>query len=323
MYILLRFLGLLASLALSFISSGMETALYRVSRVRMRIRSEQGEARAGMVISSLDRMDAVVTTILIDNNIAAYTGTYFLSTQLALWAVPHAELATTAIITPLFFVLTESLPKQLAYSKADRWALELVRVFAVLRTLLSPMVIVLNRISAALRRLLGSSGEANLSQSQRALLLEHLNAGVADHVLTEEQSRMAGRIMELEGIGAGDSMVPLRRLHLLSALATRRRAVAEMSRRGTRAALLIDSQGRPTGQLLTMNALIMSPGPADAPIESVAERPDMIRAAVAIPEVLNLFRTRHARHALVVDRNRIVGLITTQSVLDRIAGIAR
>ena len=320
---LLHLAGLIASLALSFISSGMETALYRVSRVRMRIRSEQGEARADLVLGVLRRMDAMVTTLLIDNNIAAYTGTYFLSTQLASWAVPHVELVTTAVITPIFFVLTESLPKQLSYNKADHWTLELVRVFSVFKTVLTPMVVVLNFLSTLLRRLLGSRGAAGLSQSQRTLLLEHLNAGVAEQVLTAEQNRMAVRIMELESISAGDSMVPLRKLPLLTATATRKRAIAEISRHKAQLALLIDAQGRPTGQLITMNALIMIPGTREDPIESVAERPEKIRAAVAIPEVLNLFRTRHARHALVMDRNRVVGLITTQSVLDRIAGISR
>lgn len=323
MQAILSFFGLVASLLLSFVSSGMETALYRVSRVRMRIRSEQGETRPRAVLRALDRIDAMVTTILVNNNIAAYAGTYFLAGQLAAWAVPHAELLTTAIITPLFFVFTESLPKQLAYTNADRWASALVRVFNVFRIVLSPMIIILNRASAGLRRLLGSRGEANLSQSQRAMLLEHLNAGVADNVLSEEQNHMAVRIMQLEGISAGDSMLPLRKLTLLPATATRGQAVKEMSRRRSQLALLVDPAGKPTGQIITMNALIMIPGAPDTPMALVAERPEKIRASVAIPEVLNLFRNRHARHALVIDRNRTVGLITTQSVLDRIAGISR
>lgn len=321
MHILLHFLGLSAALLLSFISSGMETALYRVSRARMRIRAEQGEKRPAGVLAALDRIDAMVTTILVDNNIAAYAGTYFLAVEMKRWSVPHAELLTTAIITPVFFVLTESLPKQLAYNNADRWATALVRVFRCFRLVLSPMVWILNRASAGLRRLIGSRGDANLSQSQRTLLLEHLNAGVADQVLSAEQNRMAARIMQLEGISAGDSMIPLRRLTLLPASATRSRAAAEMSRRRTHLALLIDAAGRPTGDLVTMNALIMIPGdPGD---RAAAERPERIRASAAIPDVLNQFRTRHARHALVMDRNRVVGLITSQSVLDRIAGISR
>ena len=319
----LYFAGLLASLVLSFVSSGMETALYRVSRVRMRIRAQQGEERAALVIRVLDRLDSMVTAILINNNIAAYAGTYLLTLQLVAWRVPHSELITTAVITPLFFVLTESLPKQIVYNSADRFALELVRVFSCARALLSPMVWILNRASAGLRRVLGSRGEADLAQSQRALLLEHLNAGVAEKVLTEEQNRMAVRIMELESINAVDSMIPLPKLTLLPASATRAQALASMSRRRTQLALIVDGNGVALAEAVTMNALVMKPGEPSAPVRSATESLEKIRPTATIPEVLTLFRSRHARHAVIVDKGRVRGLITTQSVLDRIAGINR
>lgn len=322
MQLVMNILGLLSALLLSFVSSGMETGLYRVSRVRMRIRAEQGERRAAMVLWVLDRLDAMVTTILINNNIAAYTGTYFLALQLASWRVPHAALITTAVITPLFFILTESLPKQLAYNSADRFTLELIRVFVVLRWVFSPAVWLLNRASALLRRLVGSQTETTLSQSQRTLLMEHLSAGVAEKVLTEEQNHMAMRIMQLESFSAGDSMIPLRSLLLLPQTATRARAVAEMSKRRVQLALLVDPAGRPTSSVVTTAGLLMRPGEAGEGIGGASEQLERIRAGVAIPEVLNLFRKRHARQALVVQGSRVVGLINTQTVLDRIAGIA-
>ncbi len=106
MTVIVNCLGLLASLALSFISSGMEIALYRVSRVRMRVRADapgdREQGRAKRVLSDLSRLDSMVTTILINNNIAAYAGSSFLASQLAVWHTPHAELITTAIITPVF-----------------------------------------------------------------------------------------------------------------------------------------------------------------------------------------------------------------------------
>jgi CBS domain containing-hemolysin-like protein len=318
--LLLSVLGLVSSLLLSFISSGMETALYRVSRVRMRIRSDRGDTRARMVLGVLERLDAMVTAILINNNIAAYAGAYFLTLQLAIWRVPHSEIITTAVITPLFFVLTESLPKQLAYTNADAFSLELVRVFVALRKIFSPAIRLLNTTSALLRKAIGSRGDATLSRSQRAMLLEHLSAGVADNILTREQNSMAVRIMHLEGIGAEDSMIPLSRILLLPGSSSRSGALSAMARRGANMALLTDSGGRPTNRMLTATALLMRQGKPDDGVEDAAEPLERIRAGSAIPEALNLFRKRHARNALVVQGNRVIGLITTRSVLDRIAG---
>lgn len=315
--------GLIASLLLSFISSGMETALYRVSRVRMRIRSDQGDARASRVLRVLDRLDGMVTTILINNNIAAYAGTYFLTLQLTQWNIRNSELLTAGIITPLFFVLTESLPKQLAYSRADFLALELVRIFSAIKLILSPMVWILNRLSFLLRRLLGARGEANLSQSQRTLLLEYLNAGVAEHVLSAEQNHMAGRIMQLEGARVTQSMIPLAGIVLLNESVGRSQALAVMAKRHSSVALLTTASGVPTGMAVTSNSFIMNPDTSGGTLGSAAEKLERIGAHATIFDALALFRKRHARRALVINRNQIVGMITTQTVLDQVAGIAR
>lgn len=323
MILLVRLLGLASSLLISFFSSSMETAMYRVSRVRLRMLAEQGETRAPAVMHLLARLDAMVTTILICNNIAAYTGAYFVTAQLIHWRTPQAELVATVLVTPLFFTLTESLPKQLAYNRAEAFTLSLARSLAGFRLLLSPMVWILNHASALLRRAFGSRGEAAIAQGQRHLLLEYLSAGVADKVLSEEQNDMAARIMQLESISAGDCMIPRGSLVFLPEKTTRRRAMAEMKRRAIRMAILVDGSGRPTGRVATMNALTLQPGSPEDPVRDASEKLEAIRAGAAIPEVLNLFRRRHAHYALVVDRGQPAGLITVRRVLDRIAGINR
>lgn len=323
LFVALDAVGLLAALLLSFISSGMETALYRVSRVRLRVRADRGQRRAKAVLAVLNRLDAMVTTILIDNNIAAYAGTYFLTLQLTAWKVPHIAFVTTAVITPLFFVFTESLPKQLAYNNAEAFSLAMIRAFTAFRWILAPVVWLLNRVSHWLGRLFRTRSDIDISRSQRSMLVEHLSAGVAERVLTEEQNHMAVRIMQLEGISAADCMIPLDKLTVLPSGAARGGALAEMSKRRTELALLVDAAGRPTGRVVTMAALVLNPGGAAETLEKIAERLESIRGGVAVPEVLNVFRKRHARRALVVQGNRAIGLITTGSVLDRIAGIVR
>ena len=132
MIVFFRLAGIFAAMLLIFAASAMETAVYRVSRVRLRIRAESGEGRAWAVIAVMDDINAMVTAILVNNNIASYIGAYLLTGQLALFGVPHAELAATLLITPVFFVFAESFPKQLAYVHPDRLALDMVGFFRLL-----------------------------------------------------------------------------------------------------------------------------------------------------------------------------------------------
>ncbi len=62
-------------------------------------------------------------------------------------------------------------------------------------------------------------------------------------------------------------------------------------------------------------------GKDNALARDISVKLESIRAGAPIPEVLNLFRTRHARLALVARGNRAEGIITTTTVLERIAGL--
>ncbi|MDR1519386.1 MAG: CNNM domain-containing protein [Planctomycetota bacterium] len=314
-------IGLLGSLLLIFSASAMETAVYRVSRVRLRIQAEKGDARARAVLAVLDGVNAMVTAILINNNIASYAGAYLLTAQFADWRLPHPELIATVAITPVFFVLAESLPKQLAYSHAERLAIDMVGAFRLLVLLFLPMIKALTLLSTELRTLCGSPGRTDLSPTRRALLLEHLNAGVAENVLSEEQNGMAVRIMQLEGISAGDCMIPLAKLCLIPAGASRRAAIGALAGNRDSPALLVGADGRPTGLALTLEALVMLPGAPDEPAAPAAERLARLRASESAPEALRLFRANRTGQALVERNGRPVGLLTTRGVLDRVAGL--
>ncbi|MDR1535412.1 MAG: CNNM domain-containing protein [Planctomycetota bacterium] len=318
---ILRLIGVLGTGLLIFFASAMETALYRVSRARLRLRAEKGDSRARALLRVLDGVNDMVTVILVNNNLASYLGAYLLTVQLAHWAVPQAELTATLILTPAFFVFAESLPKQLAYNHADRLAGELVRIFRSLEILFFPLVKTLNLLSEGLRRLCGSPGRTDLSPSRRALLLEHLDAGVADNILSGEQNRMAGRIIRLEGISAGDCMIPLRRLCLIPAGASRSQALAALARSRELPALLVDPGGRPTGRAVSLKDLILTPGGPDEPVLPAARQLERLRSGQPVPEALRLFHSRRIQLALVMENNRPAGLITDRGILGRIAGI--
>jgi putative hemolysin len=272
----------------------------------------------------MDDINAMVTAILVNNNIASYIGAYLLTGQLALSGVPHAELAATLLITPVFFVFAESLPKQLAYVHPDRLALGMVGFFRFLAIAFHPLIKLLNLLSNGLHFLFHSPNRTDFAPSRRALLMEHLRAGVADNILSEEQNRMAVRIMQLESISIGDCMIPLHGLCRIPADASRRVALECLSKRREHRdlpAILVDAEGRPTGMSTTLAAMALSPGGPEDPIAPATERLERLRTGQAIPEALRLFRSRRAGYAMVVANGRPAGLITARGILDRIAGM--
>lgn len=321
MFFLVHALGFLASLFLSAFSSGVETGLYRTSRVRMRVLRDQGDRRANLVLRLVDSLDSLVTTILISNNIANYAGTYFLTMQFMYWGVPRVELVTTLVLTPTFFIFGESLPKQVAYNYANEVIHAAAPAVEAIRLTLSPAVWIINAVSAAVRRLLGIKGNVELAPSQRARLMEHFEAGVAEKILTEDQNRMAKRIMELERITAADIMIPNARLLMLLDRTSRAKTVELIAESKADMVMLADGAGRATGKIVTLNILVRNSGNPEDPVVDLSVELGRIKSGASLAEVLGWLRREHAQRAAVTARGRVIGVITSKSILDKIAGI--
>ncbi|MHC4861732.1 MAG: CNNM domain-containing protein, partial [Planctomycetota bacterium] len=75
--------GLLLSTSASFFFSGIETGIYALNRVRLRIRAAEGEARAESVADLVRRPQITISTILIGNHVANYAASYFSMALLA------------------------------------------------------------------------------------------------------------------------------------------------------------------------------------------------------------------------------------------------
>ena len=321
MFFLVHALGFIASVLLCAFSAGVETCIYRVSRVRMRIRRDQGDRRASQALRLLDHTDGMVTTLLIGNNIANYVGTYFLIMPLMRWGVPRAELVTALILAPIFFILGESIPKQVAYNYADEIIHALAPAIEMSRLALSPVVWIVNAASTVVRRLLGIKGNVELAPTQRARLVEYFEAGVAEKILTDDQNRMARRIMELERNTAADVMIPNSRLLVLPERTSRAKAVEQLAAAKADLAMLADGAGRATGKVVNLGILVRNPGNPEDPVGDLSVELGRIKSGASLAEVLGWLRREHAQRAAVAARGRIIGVITSKSILARIAGI--
>jgi CBS domain containing-hemolysin-like protein len=111
----------LVATAFSGIFSGAETGFYQMSRLRLRLAVEKGQARALLLSRVLHDRAGLLTSLLIGNNItiqvATSTVTYAVVRHLQ--ETQAAEWIATAITTPFLFVFAELLPKNLFLHRAD------------------------------------------------------------------------------------------------------------------------------------------------------------------------------------------------------------
>src|SRR6185312_9164873 len=125
-------------LALGAYMSAAETAITGASRARMHRLAQQGNRRAAIVNTLLDRKDEAVSAVLLGNSVmnilSASLTTAVLTSLFGAAGVVYA----TVIVGILVVVFAEVMPKTWALLRADRMALALAPSILFSLTLLGP-----------------------------------------------------------------------------------------------------------------------------------------------------------------------------------------
>ena len=198
-----------AGLASSFLFSGMEAGVAALSRVRIRHRMRNGDARATVLHGFLENPENFLWTILVGNTLANFTAVTLLVTRLhsemghrrALFAVGLVVLAM------LLYTLFELLPKLLFRVFPNRLCLSLARPFRLVHVALSPLVALIEWLSAHLVRWTGSAtfkGHFFGNRDELRFVMQESSAA-----LTSEERAMVNRVLDLQNLTVRQIALPI------------------------------------------------------------------------------------------------------------------
>lgn len=186
-------------MALSAFFSGSETAFYRASRVRLSLDELSGDRLARGLLWLVNNPPVFVATILVGNNLANYLvslGMVLGARTLFGEANQLAEMVLPTLATPVLFVYSELLPKQIAYMTPNRM-LRAGGPFILLSVgLFAPVSCVLWLLSRILQRVVGESPENVRLRLVRSELERLLDEGHEVGVLRPTQRLLAKGVFD-------------------------------------------------------------------------------------------------------------------------------
>ncbi len=178
-----------------------EAALVSLSRVRAKGMVDRGLRRAHAVVKLQEDRNRSLTTILVGNTIVLLAADS-LSTYLFIRAgVPSAAVISTIIMAIVFLLFGEIIPKTVAVSDSDRWALRLAPAMLWVCWLLTPVVQSFLFVTDLLLRPFGMPHSRQIfitEEDIRALV----NVGAEQKVLEEQERQMIHSVIEF-----GDTIV--------------------------------------------------------------------------------------------------------------------
>jgi CBS domain containing-hemolysin-like protein len=138
-----------ASLALSFVLSGMEAGVFSLSRLRIRQQMRAGRSSAKLLHEFIEHPENFLWTILVGNTFA--TLVVFSWLVVVLHRVLHGNLFWFVVVyVPLvffFYTFFDLLPKTIFRKFPNRLCMFLGRPFRTLHTVLRPLVALVEWVS--------------------------------------------------------------------------------------------------------------------------------------------------------------------------------
>ncbi len=316
---LLLWLALAAALLLAAIYSGLETGIYVTNKVRLDLLAEQGLRRAKLLRRMLEKPSNVLATLLVGFSITAYVATFIISAMFHLAGYTrHVEWYTLAVETPVLFIISESVPKNVAQRLGDKFALALVDVLWVSSAVYNAL-----GVAPAARWLadlvVGLAGRrrgagAPLGHAGIAAIVAE---GQASGVLTHSQSIMADRIMHLRDVKLADVMIRLPKAATLALDASREAMLATLRAQNYSRLPVLDTAGQVAGILDIYDVLLTGQG---QPAEKMA-KPLVLHQAMRVSDAL--YQMQKARAMMAVIRNaegKHVGIVTIKDLVEEIVG---
>jgi putative hemolysin len=199
--------------ALSAIFSGMESALFSISEVKLRSREEEGNGLPKMLRLWLEEPNQVLATLLIGNNLANITAsalaTHLATVALAGTAITGAAAISIAVgaMTLLILVGGEVVPKTVAKHHPEQY-LVFLPVITFSHFLFRPPAKVLVSVTESLISFFGGSIQGEGSVVTEEAIENMVRIGKADGSIAPEDARLLTGVLELDEKIAREVMVP-------------------------------------------------------------------------------------------------------------------
>ena len=149
-----------------------ETSFASVSKVRIKIRAERGEAKAIRALKVLDNFDLAITSILIVHLSAASIATLAVTRMFP--GVSGAVTISTFVMTLVVFFAGEMLPKSIAKKYSERLSLAVAGSLWFFMTVLKPLATLLTAIGNFAAKLAKADPQISVTEDEIYDIIEDM-----------------------------------------------------------------------------------------------------------------------------------------------------
>lgn len=191
-------------IALSAMFSSTETAYSSVNQIRLKQMAKNGNKRAKTAYNNTKKFTALITTILIGNNIVNILATSILTMVFTEIFGSAGVGVATGVMTVLILIFGEVAPKIIAKAKAEDCCLFMAQPMRFLVFLFRPITIIVEKVEEHWEKRMDIE-QVTATEDE---LLEIVSTIEQEGVLEQEERELIESVIEFDDKSVRDVMVP-------------------------------------------------------------------------------------------------------------------
>lgn len=328
-YILVLFVGMLV--LLSGLFSASETAFLAASKARLYTQARQGNKKALRVLRLVEKLERLVGTVLICNNLVNILATSLTTATLTYFFGEAGVLYATVMMTILIVIYAEVVPKLLAINKSEQIARFVAPLMTVLVKVISPLTVTIEWIAKGSLKMLGVRVDpgthltSSLEELRGAIDLHHTTTASVSASESEDRA-MLHSILDLSEVDVGEVMVHRQEVMMLNALESPSKILTQLVQSPyTRFPVWAEDPENIVG-VLNVKDFLRALQVHGANIDQMdlmksLSKPWFVPETANLKEQLQAFQSRQEHIALVVDEyGSYLGIVTLEDIVEEIVG---
>ena len=313
-------LVLILAIAMSALFAAMETGIYVANKIRLELQAEGGVAGAKRLRNLLRRPNNLLVVLLVGVNLADYAGAFAVTTMFVLSGSGQPEWYALAVVTPVMFILGESLPKNISQRLGERMMYPLAGAlqWAVVALNAVGLALVTRGFAQLTLRLAGAKPKRSpLGYEGFAAIVAE---GQASGVLTHFQSIMADRVMHIQDVRLQSVMIPIARV-VTAPRNISRPELLELLRHHEFSRLPMMDDGQVAGVLDVYDVFDSPDDPAAGGPAGKMTEPLVLDGQMIVTDAL--YRMQQSRRMMAIVRDvagKHIGVATIKDIVEEIVG---
>ncbi|MEM7032319.1 MAG: hemolysin family protein [Chloroflexota bacterium] len=302
----------------SGICSGVEAALFSVPLIKVQQLAQTKKAAALALLNIRQNMSRPIAAIVILTNLSNIVGTIIVG------GIATAVLGSqwlglfSAILTFLIIILSEIITKTLGERHAETIALLTARAILLITTLLTPVIVVIEKIISPINR--GEEPSFTTNEEEIRLLAR---IGQKEGVIAKRESSLIEQVFQMNDVTAVDLMTPRVEMTYLEGQAKLAEVQDQIiDSQHSRIIITLDTPDEVTGVALKgeLLAAIIQGREAES-VSALQHQVPFVLETEPADKLLAIFQEARQHLAVVLDEySGVSGVVSLEDVLEVLTG---